>query len=541
MPKTLLKEKQLDLSLLGAINILNNGDFRNNSSNGYGNVPDNWINSNANPFQGGFPSLTAQEIADALGISVSSIKGKWDLNGNFNDSSGNGYNLTANGTPTDSNNSLMALSKAFNGSTQYANIDLATATALNINTAQSWVIFIYPSAVSSAYTMAMSGTSGAERGIYLTTTTGKVQFYFSGLTPDSIVSDVYLEAGKLNMIVGVYDPGVGEYRLYVNGVEKGLAVSGTMTALSNTPHFAIGRKGNVNGSYYSGSAQMSMFLNTALTSVQVRKLWYLTSYRKMKIRRSGTDGYLYQQLSDNEVVALRGRSLSAVANAYKESSGMDVSISIVDDAGETSASVSAAGAYETLYVNRTISSTATFVHIRLNVKTTNGNAWFNSVMAYTGSAYLRYRHSEKDYVRFPRLLNMDIPQFADAYPYQYEENRWFSGRAPTVTPGGSLTVGTVTTEYAKFLIRGKSCIFRSRQNATMGGTGNPILTITSPVNAAGANGTEGNKASFFISSWLAGNGYHTTPLLIQLNKYDNSNHPNSGGYYWAYAGEFEIN
>lgn len=78
-------------------NLAKNGNFINNSTNGYGSTPDDWTNSNANPVQGGFPTMTKQQLIDLLGISDGDIEGLWNLNeasGNATDLSANGYTLT---------------------------------------------------------------------------------------------------------------------------------------------------------------------------------------------------------------------------------------------------------------------------------------------------------------------------------------------------------------------------------------------------------------------------------------------------------------
>ena len=81
----------------GMNNLLKNGNFINNSTNGYGSTPDDWTSSNANPVQGGFPSMTKAELIALLGILDGDIEGLWNLNedsGNALDLSSNGYNLT---------------------------------------------------------------------------------------------------------------------------------------------------------------------------------------------------------------------------------------------------------------------------------------------------------------------------------------------------------------------------------------------------------------------------------------------------------------
>lgn len=118
------------------------------------------------------------------------------------------------------------------------------------------------------------------------------------------------------------------------------------------------------------------------------------------------------------------------------------------------------------------------------------------------------------------------------------ESRWLD-YVPAITPGGSLTIGSQTTDYARYKLHNDSLVMRTRQFGTMGGSGNALISISGPFAPISVNGTEANKASFFASAWIAGNAVWVG-ALVQLNRYDNSNHPTSGTYYFSSALEYQI-
>jgi hypothetical protein len=409
-------------------NLLKNGNFINNSTNGYGSTPDDWTSSNANPVQGGIPALTKQNLIDGLGITDGDIEGLWNLNGDLNDLSSNGYNLTPSASaPTDSSDGLMAQCKVFAAaSTQYA---YNAAANCNISGSQTIVAFIKPTAVGTVIRIAGIRASGGgnSKGL-LVLANGAIRFDCGGATPGTLDSDVVVAAGKWNKIVGVVDTGAGKIKLWVNGVKKETALSGTPGSV--VASFAIGRYGDNAGSEYNGSVQNVIVLSMALSDNQVKKLFAMTMYSGQKIRRATTDGYLYQDLPMDLVERLRGKTVALRAEMYQEvaSTGQISILQTLAD-GTTSESIISAtdattGSWLEKLATGTISSTAVGIQIRLKHSTSDGNTWFKKVSLYEGSILLPYDHSKDDWSRFPRLLRMDIPAVISGY--QFEEKRPFA-------------------------------------------------------------------------------------------------------------------
>jgi hypothetical protein len=65
----------------------------------------------------------------------------------------------------------------------------------------------------------------------------------------------------------------------------------------------------------------------------------------------------------------------------------------------------------------------------------------------------------------------------------------WSSWTPTYSGSGSLTFGTVTTNYGKYIQLGKFVVFVLRATGTTGGTTNDAILFTPPVNAAAATTT----------------------------------------------------
>lgn len=73
---------------------------------------------------------------------------------------------------------------------------------------------------------------------------------------------------------------------------------------------------------------------------------------------------------------------------------------------------------------------------------------------------------------------MDIPKVISAY--QFEENRWYDW-TPLYSGGGTMTYTSVTTDIAKFMLRGKQVFLTINASGTTGGTANSNLQFTPPV------------------------------------------------------------
>jgi len=487
-------------------NLVKNSNFHNNSSNGYGGTPDDWTNSSANPVQGGFPILTKQALIDLLGVTDGEIEGLWSLNNVYTDLSANGYTLSAAGSPVFSDDGLMG--KALDleaGSSQYASIADASCPALEISGSQTFIAFIKPESVGTDYMQILSktGATNAHQLYVNNTSTGKqVVFKLSGLTTnETVTSDVVLQAGKWYMIVGVYDSANTLLKVWVNGVLKQVTASGS--AADTNGNFAVGADTQGSIQFFDGLVQNAAILSTALTNAQVKRLWAATTWKGIKLRRSGgTDGYIYQDLPEDMVVALRGKKLTARASVTQDTAS--IAKITIDDGSTTSSDVfssavaATTGVYTDVKVTKTISSTATRIRIKLEVVTSNGSAWFKDIAMYQGAIMLPWQPAADDWNRFPRLLQLNPAYLVSAY--EYEENRWYS----YTTKWGGFSVDPTGTW--KYLHRGTVGMVKHADAS--GGTSNATsFTWSLPFTAkSGANNAAGGPC------FVTDNGSNSTTL-----------------------------
>jgi len=487
----------------GMNNLLKNGNFINNSTNGYGSTPDDWTSSNANPVQGGFPSMTKQQLIDLLGIADGDIEGLWNLNGlvntdDFDDLSSNAYDLDSAGhVPDVSLDGLMGSALDFEAAnTDYGTIDAAN---LRITGSQTFFCFFKPETVVLQRLMGRSTNAPANLVNLLVgdPASGNAQFQVQNLTTNTAVaSDVVMQAGKWYLIVGVYDSANTKLKIWVNGIKKEVTASGTATA-AGTETFSIGRCGAYAADYADGLIQNAGVLSVALTDSQVKKLFAATMYRGQKIRRATTDAYLSQTLPEDLVERLRGKEVSIVAKAYQDTaSTAQVSI---DDGTETASATSATtGSWLDMGVSKTISATAAAITLKLKHSTTDGNTWFKEVAFYEGGTLLYIWYpSYDDISRFPRLLKMDIPALVGGYPYQYEEKRVYK-YIPTVVSDGDTQTLASPYDYLAWSFSGKLCsLAGSIYDDAVVGTPNTTVSIGLPI----------------YSTSMKTSGYDTTAMI----------------------------
>lgn len=470
--------KKVTLTQIGAAlgigqNLLKNGNFINNSTNGYGSTPDDWTSSNANPVQGGIPALTKQNLIDGLGIADGDIEGLWNLNGNFTDLSANGYNLTAGAggaAPTDTSDGLMAQAKVFAGaSSQYA--VSSSATNLRITGSKTLIGFVKPTNVSDVNKVHF-GLADATDTYYFRVRCSTTKLYAdcSGLTGQGYSTDVDLQAGKWYMVVLRYNATANTLDIIINGIKKSVSVTGTPTVTNQ--EFAVGRNGNAAGAYASSTLQNCGVISVALTDNQVKKLFAMTMYKGQKIRRATTNAYAYQQLPQDLVERLRGKTVALRADLYQEvASTAQISIHQTMADGTTdetiiSATDATTGSWLSKVATGTLEADVVTVEIRIKHSTSDGNSWFRNVSLYEGSTLLPYDHSKDDWSRFPRLLKMDIPPILDGY--SFEENKWYQ---LTLTTSNVIGISAIIGQCFRWFFNGK--------------TAKAIFDLTATSNAAG--------------------------------------------------------
>jgi len=509
-------------------NLLKNGNFINNSTNGYGSTPDDWTSSNANPVQGGIPALTKQNLIDGLGIADGDIEGLWLGNGLVNtddidDISSNNYDLDCAGhVPDVSLDGLMGSVLDYEaGNTDYGSIADASCPNLEISGSQTWFTIVTPESFGDQIFMSKSGASFTKQ-VY-TNAAGNLKFNIDGLsTTPTIISDVAMQTGKRYLCVCVYDSANSKMKVWVNGIKKEATASGSATDTNGV--FYLGRANG--GLYYDGKQELSGVLSVALTDNQVKKLFAMTMYKGQKIRRATTNAYAYQQLPQDLVERLRGKTVALRADLYQEvASTAQISIHQTMADGTTdetiiSATDATTGSWLSKVATGTLEADVVTVEIRIKHSTSDGNTWFKNVSLYEGSTLLPYDHSKDDWSRFPRLLKMEIPSFNIGYPYQYEENRYYDN-SPIIT-SGSGTPTTVTKNDYAWMFSGKTCHLTSDHTVTAKGTAASTFIVPLPVKHAGAGISSATGRESGATGKIFGGNIGSTGVSISLLDYLNA-------------------
>lgn len=477
-----------DIEQVGKANLIKNGNFINNSTNGYGGTPDDFTNSSGNPVQGGFPSFTKQQLIDLLGVVDGDIEGLWNLteaSGDATDLSSNAYNLTDNNTVTSSDDGLMGKARDFElANTEYFSIADANCANLRLTGSRTFFAWVKPESIGISNGIIIKDDNGSNGYLFYITTGNTPRVIVRGLTTNTIATaDVTVEAGKWYFLVGVYDSTNTKLKIWVNGIKKEVTASGSSTDSGTA--FYVGSRHNATDNYFDGLIQNAGVLSVALTDSQVKKLWAYTTYKGQKIRRATSNGNIYQTLDENLVERLRGKTVTMRATMWQDTASIG-QININDGSDNKSTTTATTGSWVTVSKTITISATATAITLKLEVNTSDGNVWFKEVAFYEGSGVAPYSHSADDWARFPRLLKINPPAIQNAY--WFEENRVFD-YTPTTLTGFSANPSMRIRVY----IKGKlvHIVVVSLTGGTSNATG---FTMTAPVNKSSIEGNDNHVA-----------------------------------------------
>lgn len=219
------------------------------------------------------------------------------LEGNFNDSSPNAYNMTAHNTPTFGPGQFGSGAVLGSASSQYAELVASSATAIaNMNSSQTWFCWINPSTNGAAQEpiSCYDGASGLRRLQLNSGSNGKVEFQLLGLTTNSAVSG---SAGTpaLNswtFLAGVYNSASSYLAVLVNGTVFGsVTASGTVANTVGTGTFDIGRLGGGAATeYFNGTVDEMAVFNRALSNTEIANY-----YQGLTPLRAANVGMYYTQ------------------------------------------------------------------------------------------------------------------------------------------------------------------------------------------------------------------------------------------------------
>ena len=189
----------------------------------------------------------------------------YKLNGNANDSSGNGYNGTA------SNLSPYATGRfgqaaVFNGSNSYIDLPASINTSY-FTPSSSWSISIWGNSSSLSGEGMLFGIDPLQNNEILVTGAGKVQWRIYNSSYEYLNSTTTVSINQWYHVVVTYSNGT--MKLYVNAVNE---ASGTKTLVQSTYAPNIGRKQN-SSAYFNGSIDQVRIFNSALSAGNVTSLY----------------------------------------------------------------------------------------------------------------------------------------------------------------------------------------------------------------------------------------------------------------------------
>lgn len=210
---------------------------------------------------------------------VSLLEGKWGLNNDYNDESGNNRNFTGNATPVFNNADKKegTHSVSLNGTTQYLNLPFSTSAVFpaNIYSTRSIGIWLKPNAAilaASALNKVVYDFGGADNGIALRFNAGALQAAIASgnnrfnIVVNNVVSDANWIANGWNHVEVVYN--VDNLKLYLNGVLAGTTNLNFSTVGASSNASRIGASNGTNAFNSSASATFYAGLLDDITIIQ---------------------------------------------------------------------------------------------------------------------------------------------------------------------------------------------------------------------------------------------------------------------------------
>jgi len=232
-----------------------------------------------------------QEINTNRFLNDANLQGYWRLNGNANDTSSNGYNLTNNNSVTYTTGKFSDAG-SFNGTDQYLSILDASAPNLEITQDQTWSCWIYPDVMPQNGKRIMGKRLNGKKSILFSSAAPRYEL--AGLsTNENVTSTISLTAGNWYHIVGVYDSTNTKLKIFVNGIKTEVTASGSATDTNDI--FSIGAEGS-NGQYFDGLIDDVAIFNRALTDAEIQEIYQGGADIRITTDSAGTN------LVDHEIV-----------------------------------------------------------------------------------------------------------------------------------------------------------------------------------------------------------------------------------------------
>ncbi|GEM_PF-3897888 len=217
-------------------------------------------------------------------LSDANLQGYWRLESDGSDETANNYDLTAVNSPTH------ATGKFGNGvdlerdNTTYYKV--ASATNLNITSSKTVSCWIKPESTGLWQTI-LTHSDGTTTGYdFFLTASNTIRFGDWGLTTnDSISSDITLAVGTWYHVVGIWDATNNVISVWVNGVKKSLATTGS--SASDTGELRIGADRTPSNAFDGIIDDVAIF-NRALSDYEVKALYYGTSDLRFSSDEAGS-------------------------------------------------------------------------------------------------------------------------------------------------------------------------------------------------------------------------------------------------------------
>ena len=217
-------------------------------------------------------------------LNDANLQGYWRLESDGSDETANNYDLTAVNSPTH------ATGKFGNGvdlerdNTTYYKV--ASATNLNITSSKTVSCWIKPESTGLWQTI-LTHSDGTTTGYdFFLTASNTIRFGDWGLTTnDSISSDITLAVGTWYHVVGIWDATNNVISVWVNGVKKSLATTGS--SASDTGELRIGAD-RTSSNAFDGIIDDVAVFNRALSDYEVKALYYGTADLRFSSDISGS-------------------------------------------------------------------------------------------------------------------------------------------------------------------------------------------------------------------------------------------------------------
>ena len=215
----------------------------------------------------------SKELFYSALINDANLQGYWRMEDNWNDSSPNGYNLTATNTPTFVTGKFGKAGNFVAASEQYATH--SNPANCNVATSQTFLAVIKATSVTDYAILGFSGSALEARRRFLTQTS-VLKFNADGLTPSVVSSGITLDTG-IHFIAARYNSATGKLAIFVDGSKTEVDVTGSVT--NSNSNFSIGKQGVYSGFSFDGWIDDVAIFDRALTDLEITNL-YTTNIKK---------------------------------------------------------------------------------------------------------------------------------------------------------------------------------------------------------------------------------------------------------------------